>query len=76
MSPGSIRPSRATAPLRTNNNKIHYTINFIRRFLRNVPFHDRTDVDASIAALVTLANDGNAQKIDRVHIERDGDNIQ
>lgn len=40
------------------------------------PFHDRANVDAAIASLVTLAHDGDAQKVNRVHVERDGNDVE
>lgn len=38
--------------------------------------HDAADVDAPVPASVRLTDDGDAEKVDRVHVERDRDYVQ
>lgn len=42
----------------------------------HLPFHDRANVNTTVASLMTLADDRDAQEVDRIHVERDGDDIE
>ena len=42
----------------------------------NTPFHDGSDIDATITSLGGLPDYGYAKKVNRFHIESDGDDIE
>lgn len=79
ISPGSIRPSKATAPLfndKRKKNDITINSNHIRSHMTYLPFHNGTDINATIAAIITLANDRNTKEIHSIHIQSDRNYIQ
>lgn len=40
------------------------------------PLHYWAHVDAAVSPFAGLAHDGDAQEVDRVHVEGDGDNVE
>lgn len=41
-----------------------------------IPFHNWSDIDATIATIITLTNNGYSQKIDGVHVQSNSNYVQ
>lgn len=73
ISPGSIRPSNATAPLNTAHK---YITKQKMTKTTSLPFHYGPNVNPTVPTLIALSHYWYAQKVDSVHIQSYGDYVQ